>query len=95
MPAFYKKLECIIEKLRFIHLLVPGGIRRIYYIQQALIHASPKKAYLSNSFHNNITYWNLLLHRMQMQPTYLVETVHRTPTDIGFTNASVIVSAKM
>ena len=55
-----KKLEQIIGKLHSMHLAIPGAIGYFYHIQMALTKANHRKAYLSNSFHHDISYWQHL-----------------------------------
>ena len=49
-----KKLKRLIGKLRLIQLAVLGVIRHFYHLQMALTRTSPKTAYLSKSFHEDV-----------------------------------------
>ena len=85
-----KHLMHLIGKLRSMHLAVPGAIGHFYYMQMALTKANTRTAYLSNGFHQEVCYWHALLKEMDMRPTFLASIVKRSPTDLGFTDASGI-----
>ena len=70
------------------HLAVPGAIGHFYYMQMALTKANKRTAYLSDAFHQEVTYWCSLIEEMKTRPTYLAEIVHRVATDMGYTDAS-------
>ena len=83
-----KHLMRLIGKLRSMHLAVPGAIGHFYYMQRALTKANARTAYLSDGFHEEIRYWKALLKEMDVRPTFLASIVKRSPTDLGFTDAS-------
>ena len=58
----------------------------------ALTKSNARTAYLSNGFHQEVCYWHALLKEMDMWPIFLASIVKRSPIDLGFTDASGIVS---
>ena len=59
-------------------------------MQRALTKANARTAYLSDGFHEEIRYWKALIKEMDVRPTFLASIVKRSPTDLGFTDASGI-----
>ena len=55
-----KKLECLVGKLRSMHLAVPGAVAHLFHIQGALNQGGVDRAWLSPDFHRELSYWKLL-----------------------------------
>ena len=55
-----KDLEHLVEKLRSIHLAVPGAVAHIYHIQHVLTQAEVDRAWLFPYFHREIADWRTL-----------------------------------
>ena len=83
------KLRSIIDKLRSMHLAMPGAIGHLFFIQEALTKAGEaSKAYLSKSFHWEIAHWQRLSTDLLARPHFLAEVVCRLPTALVFCDTS-------
>ena len=83
------KLRSIIDKLRSMHLAMPGAIGQLFFIQEALTKAGEaSKAYPSKSFHREIAHWQRLSTDLLARPRLLAEVFHHLPTALGFCDAS-------
>ena len=70
------------------HLSVPGGIGKFFYIQEDLTRAGTgERAYLSNAFHRETSHWQRLCNDSLARPRFLVEVVQRLPTALRFCDA--------
>ena len=83
-----KELECLVGKLRSMHLAVPGAVAHLYHIQRALSQAGTDRAWLSPDFHQEIADWTTLAAQTADRPTHLANIVWREPTHLGFCDAS-------
>ena len=83
-----KELERLAEKLRSIHLALPGVVAHLYHLQRALAQGGLDWAWLFPKFHCEIDDWQTLAEQISAQPTHLAEMVRREPTYLGFCNAS-------
>ena len=47
-----KELECLVGKIRSMHLTVTGAVAHLYHIQRALTQGEKYRAWLSTEFHS-------------------------------------------
>ena len=85
-----KDLECLVGKLRSMHLAVPGDAAHLFHIQRALNQGGVDRAWLSPAFHCELADWKALTLQAASRPTHLEEIVRQEPTHIGFCDASGI-----
>ena len=83
-------MERLVGKLRSMHLVVTGGVSRLYYIQRALSQAGADRDWLFPDFHCKIVDWRTLAEQTDARPTHLAEIVRHEPTHMGFCDASGI-----
>ena len=79
------KLRSLISKLWSMHLVVPGAIGNLFFIQEALNKAgAASKAYLSKAFHQEIAHWKRLSTDLLARPRFFAKVVSCLWTDLGF-----------
>ena len=83
-----KELECLVGKLRYMHLAVSGAVAHLYHLQRALAQAGADRAWMYPEFHRGIADWSTLVDYTSAGTTHLDEIVRRKPTHMGFCNAS-------
>ena len=50
-----KEQECLVEKIRSMHLAVPGAVLHLYHIQSALAQVRKDRSWLLADFHQEIS----------------------------------------
>ena len=55
-----KDLECLVGKVRSMHLAVPGAVAHLFHIQRALNQEGKERAWLSPAFHRKLAAWKAL-----------------------------------
>ena len=55
-----KDLERLVEKLRSMHLAVPGAVAHLFHVQRALNQGGVDQAWLSPEFHREFADWKVL-----------------------------------
>ena len=81
-------LERLVEKLRSMHLTVPGAVTHLFHIQRTLNQGGVHRAWLSPTFYRKVADWKALSLQAASRPTHLAEIVHREPTHLGFCDTS-------
>ena len=69
-------------------LAVTGEVAHLYHIQRALSQGVVDRAWLSPSFHLEISNWRSLAVQTEAHPIHLAKIVCRKPTHLGFFDAS-------
>ena len=66
-----KELECLVRKLRSMHLAVPGAVVHLFHIQCALNQGGVEWVWLSPAFHRKLSDWKALALQAVSRPTHL------------------------
>ena len=83
-----KDLEHLVEKLRSMHLAVPGAVAHLSHIQRALNQGGVYQAWLSLAFHCELANLKVLALQAVSRPTHLSEIVRWEPIYLGLCDAS-------
>ena len=71
-----KDLDCLVGKILFVHLVVPGAAAHFYHIQCTLKQVDEDRAWILPKFYQEIDDWETLVAKTVARPTHL----KRTPT---------------
>ena len=83
-----KDLDCLVRKLRSMHLEVPGAVAHFFHIQRALNQGGVNQAWLSPEFDRKLANWKVLALQAASRPMHLSEIVRWETTHLGFCDAS-------
>ena len=70
------------------HLAVTGAVDHLFHVQCALNQDGVDRAWLSTSFHRELSDWKALALQAESRPTHLAEIFRREPTQLGFCDVS-------
>ena len=56
-----KDMECLVGKLRSMHLVVPGAVEHLFHVQRALNQVGVDQAWLSPKFNRELANWKVLV----------------------------------
>ena len=82
-----KDLECLVVKIRSMHLAVPGAVAHLFHIQCALNQGDVDRVWISLAFHRELADWKALALQAASRQRYLAEIVCWEPTHLGFCDA--------
>ena len=83
-----KYLECLVGKLQYMHLAVPGAVGGLFHIQRVLNQGGVDQAWISLAFHHKLADWKAIVLQAVSSLTHLAEIVRWKLTHIGLCDMS-------